>query len=176
MPGLCQYKGLLQKYASLLQYKSKEDLAQELKALEKPLYALVDEAARIRLSALHQEMQMIREEIDPNGWKRVCIAVMGPPMPREGELSMQYFEKILNIAASVKKCPYAKTPEGAAHQSGKQKLIYAESIYEEDKALDLISIHLCDEEVGKALLNDENAMRADILKSAAQKYLHYSSI
>ncbi len=96
---------------------------------------------------------------------------MGPPMPREGELSMQYYAKVLNPAPKTSKCPFTRALTTTAHLLGKQRLIYAESIYEEDKAIDLITTHICDEEVGKDLLNDQNAMRADLLKNAAKKYL-----
>jgi hypothetical protein len=151
--------------------QKKETFAQELKAFEKPLHALIDEAAHIRITALHKEVQHIQRTIDPEDWKSLCVVVMGPPMPREGELSMQYFEKILKITASAKKCPYARALTSTAHLYGKQRLIYAESICEEDKALDLITTHICDEEVGRALLNDESAMRADVLKDAAKNCL-----
>ncbi len=135
------------------------------------MHALINEAARIRLAALHVEVQQIQSKIDSDDWKRLCVVVMGPPMPREGELSMQYFEKILKTTASTKQCPYARALTSTTHLYGKQRLIYAESIYEEDKALDLVATHICDEELGQVLLNDESAMRADILKDAAKSCL-----
>lgn len=171
VPELHKHTDLIQINLRLLRCPKKELVVQELRALEKPLHALIDEAARMRLAALHVEVQQIQSEIDPDDWKRLCVVVMGPPMPREGELSMQYFEKILKTTASPKKCPYARALTSTAHLYGKQRLIYAESIYEEDKALDLVTTHICDEEVGRALLNDESAMRADVLKDAAKNCL-----
>lgn len=135
------------------------------------MHDLIDEAAQIRLAALHEEVQKIQSTINLEEWNKLCVVVMGPPMPREGELSMQYFEKILKITAGAKKCPYARALTSTAHLYGTQRLIYAESIYEEEKALDLITTHICDEEVGRALLNDESAMRADVLKDSAKKCL-----
>lgn len=166
-----KHNALLQKSLKLLRCPQNELFTQELRTLEKPLYALIDEAARIRLTALHLEVQKIQTSIDQEGWKRLCVVVMGPPMPREGELSMQYFEKILKTTANAKKCPYARALTSTTHLYGKQRLIYAESIYEEDKALDLVTTHICDEEIGLALLNDESAMRADVLKDAAKNCL-----
>jgi hypothetical protein len=155
----------------LLRCSKNELYVQELRTIEKPLHDLINEAARIRLAALHVEVQQIQSTIDLEDWKKVCVVIMGPPMPREGELSMQYFEKILKTKASEKKCPFARALTSTAHLYNEQRLIYAESIYEEDKALDLITTHICDAEVGRALLNDESAMRADVLKDAAKSCL-----
>ena len=166
-----KHTDLLQTNLKLLRCSQKELFVQEIRALEKPLHALINEAARIRLAALHVEVQQIQSTIDLEDWKKVCVVVMGPPMPREGELSMQYFEKILKTTVSTKKCPYTRALTSSSHLYGKQRLIYAESIYEEDKALDLVTTHICDEEVGRVLLNDESAMRADVLQDAAKKCL-----
>lgn len=168
---LHKHNDLLQKNLKLLKCEQKELFARELRVLEKPLHALINEAARIRLAALHKEVQKIQSTLHLEEWNKLCVIVMGPPMPREGELSMQYFEKILKTTVGAKKCPYARALTSTAHLYGTQRLIYAESIYEEDKALDLITTHICDEEVGRALLNDESAMRADVLKEAAKRRL-----
>jgi hypothetical protein len=170
-PSLHQHIQLLRKYPNLLKCPSNALFLQELKKLDGELHVLIDETARLRIAALNREVPKIQNSVDPMDWKRVCVAVMGPPMPREGELSMQYFEKILNTTTSKKKCPYQRALTSTAHLYGGQRLIYAESIYEEDKALDLITTHICDEEIGKNLLNDASAMRADLLKNAAQKHL-----
>ncbi|MEN9344037.1 MAG: hypothetical protein RLZZ453_824 [Chlamydiota bacterium] len=167
-PTLHKYTDLLETNLRLLRCQKKELLVQELHTLEKPFHVLIEKAARIRLAALHAEVMQIRSAIDLEDWKRVCVVVMGPPMPREGELSMQYFGKILATTAFPTKCPYARALTSTVHLNGKQRLIYAESIYEEDKALDLITTHICDEEIGRVLLNDESSMRADILKQAAK--------
>lgn len=166
-----KHTDLLQTSLKVLRCSQKEIFVQEIRALEKPLHALIDEAAHIRLAALHEEVQQIQSTIDLEDWKKVCVVVMGPPMPREGELSMQYFEKILKTTVSAKKCPYTRALTGTSHLYGKQRLIYAESIYEEDKALDLVTTHICDEEIGRVLLNDESVMRADVLKDAAKSCL-----
>jgi hypothetical protein len=173
-PALHQYLDLVQKYPELLRCKPKELFAQELKSLKKPLDALIAEAARIRISALHREVQEIQKGIHPEDWKKLCVAVMGPPMPREGELSMQYFEKILAIPEGKKQCPYERALTSTAHLYGGHRLIYAESIYKDDEALDLITTHICDTEVGRDVLDDPSALRADVLKNAAQKCLRES--
>lgn len=165
-PDLCSHADFLKKNIRLLKGQEEDTYVQEPRTLGKSLDALIQEAAEIRLDALHREVEKIQANIDPEGWKSLCVVVMGPHMPREGELSVQYFETLLKTKACAKKCPYATA---LANVDRAQKVIYAESIHDEEKALDLITTYLCDGAVGRSFLN--NDMRGDVLQHATRKWL-----
>src|SRR5581483_1385414 len=51
----------------------------------------VDEATRAQLDAVHAQMSAWRRELSPDEWKRLHVVIIGPHMPREGLVVMQYF-------------------------------------------------------------------------------------
>ena len=168
MDGVNKYKPILKQYRHILK---QEDPARELPALKSSLMELIDESAKCRLEALHNHVEKIRKSICPQSWENLSVVVMGPPMPRDGEVSMQYFRAKL-LPPGAERCAHLQSNsvnEGMTF-SGK-KIIYAESIYEEDKALDLLTTQICDEVMGEDLLGDKSIMHSDLLKDAAQKYL-----
>src|SRR5262249_47991068 len=52
----------------------------------------VDEAARVELDALHSHVTEWRNQMTPDEWKALHVVVMGAHMPRDSEITMQYFE------------------------------------------------------------------------------------
>jgi hypothetical protein len=57
-------------------------------------------------------------------------------------------------------------------QSGEgRRIIYAESLFEEPRALDLLATHLVDSRIGVEFFNDPERMKRDLLSDAAQQYL-----
>lgn len=170
-PILEKYVPLLKEYLSLLEEKKETSLL----CLEGPLKALLKDAAILRTDALHQQIKMVQAELSPNQWKNLAIIVMGPRMPREGELGMQYAKKMIletPDSSLAKLCPHlngALTKTSHAFQG--KRLIYVESIEDVDKALDELTTEICDEVLGEALLGDKNVMRADFLKDSVRDYL-----
>jgi len=113
----------------------------------------VDEATRAQLDAVHAQMSAWRRELSPDEWKRLHVVIIGPHMPREGLVVMQYFLRLLHEPA-----------EGV-------RVIYAESLWEEPKALDLVGTHLLDGSVGEAFFGDYLRMHRDLLGDGAGRYL-----
>lgn len=163
-PHLKKYGPLIQKYKTLLEG---DDLSQ-LSELNGSLEELCDEAAKCRLESLHQKTEAIRQKIPEKDWREVSVIVMGPQMPRDGELGMQYYDKVLNLSKQKLQCPYQMQLD---NNLSKQRLIYAESIYDEQAALDFLTTHMCDEVLGKDLLGNPEAMHSDVLKNATKKHL-----
>jgi hypothetical protein len=163
-PELKSYLPLMELYEQQL-----VDPEPNLKILAPALKNLIDEAARSRLDSLHHHVQEIKKQVSADQWSRLSVLVMGPPMPREGELSMQYFHATLS---AEEKCPYLKKAlTDTEHVFEQKRLIYAESIDQEEKALDLLTTHISDERLGLDLLGDEKVMRGDLLREAAHKHL-----
>ena len=86
----------------------------------------MDEAARVELDALHSQVSEWRRQMTPDEWKALHVVVMGAHMPRDSEITMQYFQRLLD-----------EPIEG-------RRIIFAEGLWEEPRALDLLGTHLVD--------------------------------
>src|SRR5262249_42542966 len=110
----------------------------------------VDEAARAELDALHSHVSEWRHQMTPDEWKALHVVVMGAHMPREDEITMQYFERLLD-----------EPVEG-------RRIIFAEGLWEEPRALDLLGTHLVDGSTGAAFFGEFMRMHRDLLSDAAR--------
>jgi hypothetical protein len=113
----------------------------------------VTEAARAQLDAIHAQVSAWRREMSPEEWNQLHVLIVGPHMPREGLVVMQYFLRLLH-----------EPQEG-------RRVVYAESLWEERQALDLLGTHLLDGVVGEAFFGDYMRMHRDLLGDAASEYL-----
>jgi len=113
----------------------------------------VDEAARVELDALHSHVSEWRDQMTPDEWKALHVVVMVAHMPRDEELTVQYFQRLLDDAV-----------EG-------HRIICAEGLWEEPRALDLLATHLIDGSAGVAFFGDYMRMHRDLLADAARAYI-----
>jgi hypothetical protein len=120
------------------------------------LLANVDEAARVELDALHSHVTEWRNQMTPDEWKALHVVVMGAHMPRDSEITMQYFERLID-----------EPIEG-------HRIIFAEGLWEEPSALDLLGTHLVDGSAGAAFFGEFMRMHRDLLSDAAKVYIQNS--
>jgi hypothetical protein len=113
----------------------------------------VTEAARAQLDAIHAQVSAWRRDLSPQEWNQLHVLIMGPHMPREDLVVTQYFLRLLH-----------EPREG-------RRVVYAESLWEEPKALDLLGTHLLDGSVGEAFFGDYMRMHRDLLGDAASAHL-----
>jgi hypothetical protein len=113
----------------------------------------VTEATRAQLDATHAQVSAWRRDLSPQEWNQLHVLIIGPHMPREGLVVTQYFLRLLH-----------EPSEG-------RRVVYAESLWEEPKALDLLGTHLLDGSVGEAFFGDYLRMHRDLLGDAARQYL-----
>jgi hypothetical protein len=111
------------------------------------------EAARAQIDGLQKQMTAWRAEIPPDDWKKLNVIVMGAQMPRNGNISVQYFAWLLGEAGEGK------------------RIIYSEAIFDESKALNLLGTHRVDINVGIAFFDEERRMHRDLLADAAKEIL-----
>jgi hypothetical protein len=111
------------------------------------------DATRAELDVLHAQVMAWRKAMTAEEWSKLKVLVVGPHMPREGLAAMQYFSKVLN-----------EPQEG-------RRIVYAESLWEEPRALDLLGTHMLDGAVGEAFFGDFWRMHRDLLADAAKDYL-----
>ncbi|HWB87234.1 MAG TPA: hypothetical protein VG675_24030 [Bryobacteraceae bacterium] len=113
----------------------------------------VTEAAQAQLNAIHAQVSAWRRDLRPQQWNQLHVLIIGPHMPRQDLLVMQYFLRLLH------------EPREGGH------VIYAESLWEEPQALDLLGTHLLDGNIGEAFFDDYSRMHRDLLGDAAKQYL-----
>src|SRR5262249_7626387 len=111
------------------------------------------DAAKSQIDGLHRQMTAWRAELPPEEWKSLKVVVTGGQMPRAGNLAVQYFAWLLG------------------EQGEGKRIVYAESIFDETKALNLLGTHRLDADVGAAFFNDDRRMHRDLLSDAATEIL-----
>lgn len=112
-----------------------------------------DAAARLQIDAIHAQVQTWRARLSQEDWSRLRAIVVGSQLPRRGALGVQYFARLLG-----------EPGEG-------RRIIYAEALFDEERALRLAGTHLLDREIGIAFFNDDERMHRDLLADAAERYL-----
>lgn len=117
------------------------------------LLANVDEATKAELDALHSHVMEWRHKLSQDEWQKLHVLIMSAHMPRDREVTVQYFERALNE-------PF----EG-------RRIVYAEGLYEEPKAMDLLGTHVVDGSAGEAFFGDFMRMHRDLLSDAATAYI-----
>ena len=113
----------------------------------------VTDATRAQLDATHARVSAWRRDLSPEEWNQLRVVIIGPHMPRQDLVVTQYFLRLLHEPA-----------EG-------RRVVYAESLWEEPQALDLLGTHLLDGSVGEAFFGDYMRMHRDLLGDAAGQYL-----
>ncbi|WP_394847561.1 hypothetical protein LZC95_08855 [Pendulispora brunnea] len=127
--------------------------AQYAKAMGPLLLASVDEAARLELDAIHRAVTGWKKATSPAEWSRLRVVVISVHMARDRLMEMQYFQRLL----------------GESFEGG--RIVFAEGLWEEPKALDLNAIHVLDARVGASFFGDPMRMHRDLLSDAAAAYL-----
>ena len=117
------------------------------------LMANVDEAAHVTLDAIHRNVTQWRKATPPAEWNRLRVVIISSHMARDKSLELQYFERLL----------------GEPFEGG--RIVFAEGLWEESKALDLYATHALDSRVGESYFADPMRMHRDILSDAAAAYL-----
>ncbi len=114
--------------------------------------ANADDAAALELVALQTQVDAWRARLGP-AWPRVQVVVVGAHMARTNEISVQFFERLL----------------GESREGG--RVVFAEGLWEEEKALDLLATHLLDGAASAAFFGDPARLHEDMLAAGARKHL-----
>jgi hypothetical protein len=122
------------------------------------MLANADDAAAAHLNALNAQMEAWRVELSLEEWRSMHVVVMSAHMARDREIAMQYFTRLLD-----------QPTEG-------HRLIFAEGLFEESKALDLLGTHLLDGSASAAFFGDPMRLHRDLLSDGATKALRSMTI
>jgi hypothetical protein len=124
--------------------------AQDLAPL---LMANVQDATALQLEALDRAIAAWRRAMPAAEWNRLRVLLMAAHMPRDGEVTWQYFSRLLGQRA-----------EG-------DRIIYAEGLFTLKDALDLLATHGVDRNLGAAFFQEPERMHRDLLADAARDWL-----
>lgn len=117
------------------------------------LLANVTDATQIEMRELYAAAAAWQKLLTPEEWNALHVVMIGPHMPREQECSIQFFERL-----------FREPQEG-------KRIIYAEALWNEKDALNLLATHVVDEAAGEAFFGDPMRMHRDLLADAAKTYL-----
>ncbi len=132
---------------------SRDDLNRFTTGLEPLVLANVDAAARAQIDGINRQVSAWRQEMSAREWGELHVIVTGSHMPRRDNLAAQYFAKLLGVPGEC------------------DRLIYAEALFDEKRALDLLGTVLLDTDIGAAFFHDAQRMHRDLLGDAARAYL-----
>ena len=132
---------------------TKQQLDDFARKINPVVMANVNEATRAELDALHSHVMEWRHKLSSDDWQKLHVLIMSAHMPRDRELTVQYFERALDE-------PF----EG-------RRIVYAEGLYDEPKAMDLLGTHIVDGSTGEAFFGDFMRMHRDLLSDAAAAYI-----
>ncbi len=110
-------------------------------------------AAAAQLEALHKQVTTWKADMTDAEWKRLRVLILGSALPRQGNVNTQYFARLL----------------GQSGEGG--RLLYAEGIFDEARALNLLATAVLDGHIGRAFFGDERRMHRDLLGDGAEAHL-----
>ncbi len=111
------------------------------------------DAARMQLDSIHARVGAWRREMSPAEWEALRVVVIGSHMARQSETAMQYFGRLLH-----------ETNEG-------HRVVFAEGLWEEPRALEMLATHVLDERVAEGFFADPMRLHRDLLGDAATEYV-----
>jgi hypothetical protein len=123
------------------------------RAMAPLVLASADDASALQIDGLHAVVTRWRAELTADEWTRLHVLVLGPKAPREGNLAMQYFERVLG-----------------RRETGR-RLIYSENIFARDAALTQLGGLVIDRAVARDFFAEEMRMDRDLLTDGARKRL-----
>jgi hypothetical protein len=112
-----------------------------------------NEAAQLKLDAYDRQMRVWWNQLPAANRKKFVAVVVGASTPRQRNLAVQFFAHVIEVKG-----------EGA-------RIIYAESLFDVDKALNLCGTHLIDSRVASGFFADDRRMNRDLFSDFATGYL-----
>jgi hypothetical protein len=128
-------------------------LAAYASAMAAPTLANGDDAAALQIDGLHAVVSGWRATMPAAEWRDLHVLVLGPKLPRAGNLSIQYFQRVMGRDALDR------------------RLLYAEGIFEREAALGLLGTVVIDRALAQAFFGDPARMDRDFLADGARKRL-----
>ncbi|WP_417387273.1 hypothetical protein [Gimesia sp.] len=132
---------------------STEELYAFTRSMLPMIQANIAEAAASQLDAMHRQVMAWKKEMTPEEWQKLRVSVKGAVLARDGNLAMQYFERLLNL-------------EGPG-----MRLIYMERYVPPTPMLTLLATRSVDRGISIAFFDNPDRMFRDVLADAAAAHI-----
>lgn len=129
---------------------SSDELEKFCRASRADVMANCGAAARAQLLATHRQVMVWKKDMTPDQWAGLTVIVQGAQTPRVENAAVQYFARLLG-----------ERGEG-------RRVVYAEGLWDEDKAMNLLGTLRLDGKLSVAVFGDPYRMYRDILADAAR--------
>lgn len=129
---------------------SADDLNRYSRASRPDVMANCGAAARAQLLATHRRVMAWKKEMTPDEWAGLTVIVQGAQTPRDQNAAVQYFARL-----------FGENGEG-------RRVVYAEGLWDEDKAIALLGTRRLDGRLSVIVFNDPFRMYRDILADVAR--------
>ncbi len=130
---------------------SADDLTKYCRASRPDVMANCGAAAKAQLTATHRQVMAWKKEMTAEEWAQLTVIVQGVQTPRVENAAVQYFVRIFGETSG----------EGP-------RVVYAEGLWDEDKAMNLLGTRRLDGKLSVAVFNDPFRMYRDILADVAR--------
>jgi hypothetical protein len=130
---------------------SAPDLAKFCRASRADVVANGATAARAQLVATHKQVMEWKKDMTPTEWTGLTVVIQGAQAPRVENAAVQYFARLLG--------------EGPGEG---RRVVYAEGLWEEDKALRLLGTLRLDGKLATAVFGDPFRMYRDFVADGAR--------
>lgn len=130
---------------------SAEDLVKFCRESRPDVLANAAAAARAQLAATHHQVMGWQKEMTAEEWNSLTVIVQGGQTPRVENAAVQYFARLF----------------GETRGEGR-RVVYAEGLWDEEKALNLLGTLRLDGKLSVAVFNDRFRMYRDLLADAAR--------
>ncbi|QDT90975.1 hypothetical protein [Gimesia algae] len=117
------------------------------------IQANIAEAAASQLDTMHEQVMTWKKEMTPEEWQKLRVSVKGAVLARDGNLAMQYFERLLNL-------------EGPG-----MRLIFMERYAPPTPMLTLLATRSVDRGISIAFFDNPDRMFRDVLADAAAAHI-----
>ena len=130
---------------------SPDDLTRYCRVSRPDLLANGLSAARAQLGGTHKQVMAWKKELTAGEWAGLTVVVSGSQPARAENAAVQYFARLFGETSG----------EG-------RRIVYAEALFDEDKALNLLGTLRLDGKLGDAVFGDRLRMYRDFLADGAR--------
>jgi len=132
--------------------------------LKDDILANAYDAAEDQITTMHRQFKAWQAEMTPEERQQLRVAVSSVHMARVGNIAMQYFSATLEE-------PYEGRFEQEETTQGHTRLMFTESVFDEQEILKAVATHIVDEGIGISFFNDGQRMHRDLLADATEEII-----
>jgi hypothetical protein len=143
---------------------AKTELLRFTQSQKDDILANAYEAAQDQIDTTDRQFKAWQAEMTPEEQKQLRVAVSSVHMPRVGNLAMQYFSVVLNE-------PFEGRFEEEEIKDSDFRLLFTESVFDEEQILNAIGTHVVDAEIGSWFFDDTQRMHRDLLADATEQII-----